>query len=71
MKTGEALKFLRKRQRMTQKDISSKMNKSQQWVSDLENDVFDVSWEDLKKILNEYESSATELFNLEDGDHND
>lgn len=59
--TGQTLKYFRKRANLTQKDVAKFMSKSQQWVSDTENGVSTLLWDDLKKICKLYNTTLSEF----------
>ena len=61
IKTGQTLKYFRKRANLTQKDVAKSMLKSQQWVSDTENGVSTLLWGDLKKICKLYNTTPSEF----------
>lgn len=59
--TGQTLKYFRKRANLTQKDVAKFMSKSQQWVSDTDNCVSTLLWDDLKKICKLYNTITSEF----------
>lgn len=61
IRTGQTLKYFRKRANLTQKDVAKSMLKSQQWVSDTENGVSTLLWGDLKKICKLYNTTPSEF----------
>lgn len=65
--TGQTLKYFRKRANLTQKDVAKFMSKSQQWVSDTENGVSTLLWDDLKKICKLYNTNPSEFEHKETG----
>ena len=65
--TGQTLKYFRKRANLTQKDVAKFMSKSQQLVSDTENGVSTLLWDDLKKICKLYNTTPSEFEHKENG----
>lgn len=64
--TGEALKHFRKRACLTQKQVVNKINKSQQWMSDVENNKVSLSWDDIKLLCKLYGVTVDDLQNKEE-----
>lgn len=64
--TGEALKYFRKQACLTQKQVVNKINKSQQWMSDVENNKVSLSWDDIKLLCKLYGVTVADLQNREE-----
>lgn len=59
--TGEALKYFRNQTKFTQKEVVDKLGKSQQWLSDAENDKCSLLWIDIKSLCNLYGITPSDL----------
>lgn len=59
--TGKSLKYFRKKANLTQKDVAKSMSKSQQWVSDTENGVSNLLWDDIKKLCALYKITPLDV----------
>lgn len=64
--TGKALKYFRKQACLTQKQVVNKINKSQQWMSDVENNKVSLSWDDIKLLCKLYGVTVADLQNREE-----
>ncbi|PTI88139.1 helix-turn-helix domain-containing protein [Staphylococcus simulans] len=63
MKFGQNIKQIRKRMNMSQKELATKMEISQSYLSDIENGRKNLSIKTVKKLANSLGLSVTDLFN--------
>lgn len=60
-KTGLALRYFRKKSHLTQVEVSDKLNKSQQWISDFEKGKTSLLCGDIKKLCSLYHINPSDL----------
>lgn len=63
MKFGQNIKQIRKHMNMSQKELATKMEISQSYLSDIENGRKNLSIKTVKKLANSLGLSVTDLFN--------
>ncbi|VED60420.1 helix-turn-helix domain-containing protein [Staphylococcus simulans] len=63
MKFGQNIKQIRKRMNMSQKELATKMEISQSYLSDIENGRKNLSIKTVKKLADSLGLSVTDLFN--------
>ncbi|MBE7101025.1 MAG: helix-turn-helix transcriptional regulator [Clostridiales bacterium] len=62
---GQNLKEARKFKGLTQKQVASMMNMTQQQYSRFENGVFELNYQQILSLCQIYEISPNELFNID------